>query len=660
MVLVFAAAVLYAATLDNGLQTAELLGGDLITHQYAQVQARPSNAPGYPLFTMGGWAWFHGIRSIMARMGLSQPNPIPILSSYSTLWAILSLWLLYEIVCTATESARRPSGNWPLALLIGLFYSVTYFFWYYATTTEQYSSAIAHTLGILLVFMLWLRQRENLALLYLLALLCGISLAHMLTVAFIVPPVVAAVLWANPSLVRRPKAVIGSIAAALIPLLSYAFVYVRGSRHPEWWGSQQFDSPSHWFWTFIGTAQGREELLWAFEPGRPFLGNGFPTLIEQELSGTILLAGIVGILFLRKPLPFVLYATLTIYAVFSWAYRFGNWYQVILPAYALILIGVGALADRWQTYAYWHARSESAGRRPTTLRTLLSVSPLLLLAVAIIWRFDASLPTADSRDRPDDSGLDRPAVLLDSRLPQGSAVFASVEDALGLQYLSRVWGLRPDVRVVSSQEAGTMLADTPVFATWDAAPTLASEIGDDKQIQKAVVSPDWVMFLPEDGSPSGPEVFQSRSGFIVVDRQISDDVELAGYAVHPAPTGAPVIEAAGPSDDVTLYWRLPQGDWPHGLSVSVRPTVDDEFVADPDNPGGIVQSDRVLPAQLQVVPGQSSDAVIIPDPFRLRFPEAATQEDLGIAVILYRATDAGFENVARLDLPLAARSLLQE
>ena len=41
-----AAGLLYWATLDTGLTPGDLEGGDLITHQYAQVQARPSNAPG--------------------------------------------------------------------------------------------------------------------------------------------------------------------------------------------------------------------------------------------------------------------------------------------------------------------------------------------------------------------------------------------------------------------------------------------------------------------------------------------------------------------------------------------------------------------------------------------------------------------------------------
>src|SRR5215213_9775690 len=95
VVLLALALALYLLTLDNGLTPGELVGGDLITHQYAQVEARPSNAPGYPLYTMGGWAWFHGLRSLSVALGNALPNPILILSSYSTLWAILALGLLY-------------------------------------------------------------------------------------------------------------------------------------------------------------------------------------------------------------------------------------------------------------------------------------------------------------------------------------------------------------------------------------------------------------------------------------------------------------------------------------------------------------------------------------------------------------------------------------
>jgi len=88
-----AVALLYLVTLDNGLRPDELTGGDLITHQYAQVEARPGNAPGYPLYTMGGWLWFHSGKTLLGWI----LNPIQILSAYSGLWSVAALVFLYLI-----------------------------------------------------------------------------------------------------------------------------------------------------------------------------------------------------------------------------------------------------------------------------------------------------------------------------------------------------------------------------------------------------------------------------------------------------------------------------------------------------------------------------------------------------------------------------------
>ena len=86
----------------------ELTGGDLITHQYAQVQGRPSNAPGYPLYTMGGWLWFRAGGWLLSWLF----NPIQILSFYSTLWGLASLFLLYLILL------RISGPQWWLAPLL--------------------------------------------------------------------------------------------------------------------------------------------------------------------------------------------------------------------------------------------------------------------------------------------------------------------------------------------------------------------------------------------------------------------------------------------------------------------------------------------------------------------------------------------------------------
>ena len=657
IVLIIVCLLLYALTLDNGFRPQELEGGDLITHQYAQVEARPSNAPGYPLYTMGGWLWFHGIRMGLRILGNPLPNPIPILSSYSTLWALLALWLFYRILCRTTRDAQAPAGNWPLAWALSLFYAVTYFFWFYATTTEQYSSAVAQTLAIVWVYLVWrekwgagrdgicptppLRHAATppLFTLFLLAFLCGISLAHMLTVAFIVPPLVAVVLWDAPWLLRSLKAVVGALVAALLPLLSYLYVYVRGARHPEWWGAGEWTTTQEWFWTFLSTAQGREELRWGFEPWCGVWDGGFPALMGQELSWPLIVIGLVGIAWLDGRLRLLLYGTLVIYLGFSWMYRCGNWFQVILPAYPLVLMGVAVVGDKIVN-SQW---AMGNGQWVWTRRQ--QVLLLGILGVAIVWRVGASLPQADSRNRAEDVALDRAALLLDQPLPAGIALFAAVDDALALQYLSAIWGIRPDVTVVSSPQAAQWLArGESVFATHEAAVTLRAELPAALPITIQSGRVDWVEF-------SAVKSSQSRSvgdmrPVVEGDILAEEGIALHGYRFEPGPTGAPVHEADAPLD-LTLFWEIKDANWPDGLSISIRPTQHGAFIPDATDPaGGIIQRDSAAPVQGLVGLGEIGIDRLLADAYRLPWPPRAD----GIIVILYRATDAGFENVAEIRL----------
>jgi hypothetical protein len=322
----------------------------------------------------------------------------------------------------------------------------------------------------------------------------------------------------------------------------------------------------------------------------------------------------------RKP-AFVLYGTLAIYLVFNWMYRCGNWYQVILPAYPLILIGMAAAFDHWES-------------RLRARRRWLAYAPLALLVVAIVWRFDASWPQANSRNRPQDTALERAAVLLDQPLPAGAGLFAAVEDALALDYLINIWGLRPDLRVVSSLEAGQLLRNGGiVLTTLDAAPVLLEELPADLSPPRTVLSPDWLAL----GQPP-PNTAPSVSTAVGVVKGVT----LVGYAVKPAPTGAPVTEAA-PAVDVMLFWRV-DGDWPPGLGVSLRPTQAGAFVPDPAT-GGVIQRDAAAPAQGLVTPAPDSPTV---DAHRVPVPNGAD----GIMLIVYQATETGFENLVELPLRL--------
>lgn len=649
-ILLVLAMVLYGLTLDNGLQPGELEGGDLITHHYAQVQARPSNAPGYPLYTMGGWLWFHTIRATLHLGGVAMPNPIPILSSYSTLWALMALGLLYAMLCHLTRSPGQPRGDGWLAALLCAFYAVTYFFWYYATTTEQYSSAIAQTLAIVYLYLRWQdrwQSRDITALttgkarpwladpaiaIIVLAFLCGLALAHMLTVAFLVPPLVLVILWQAPQLLRTLWVVFGAVLAAVLPLVSYLYVYWRGTTHPEWWGSGHWDSPQAWFWAFVSTAQGREELGWGLGAACTFFANGFPELIWQELSWPIVILGLVGIARLEKRLATLLYGTLAIYLAFCWAYRCGNWFQVILPVYPLLLLGIAAWVQEWREHKQWG-------------RVAYSVAMLLLL-LAVGWRFNLSLSAADSRNRPNDSAFDRAALLLAQPLPANAHLFAAVQDALALQYLSAIWQIQPDTQVINSAVAAQVLAaGQPVYSTWEAAATLRAELPAELQATQQAVDPDWVAFVPSTLSlPFAPA--------ITLDQSATIDVVLHGYTVDQAPRSPlaayrQAIDSATDGVILTLFWQPLHATWPAGVSISVRALQGNQPLLDAQ--GSPLQIDRQQPATAlyQLAPGQ-----LIVDPYRLAIPAGAVTQLDTIQILLYRAIDGGFENLAELRLPV--------
>lgn len=637
--------IVYTLTLDTGLQPYELHGGDLITHQYAQVQARPSNAPGYPLYTMGGWLWFHGWHSLLTFIGQPLPNPVPILSSYSTLWALLALWLLYCVLGHLIGHSRQridirvdPWIDTAFCLLLTTFFGLTYFFWYYATTTEQYSSAVAQTLAIFYLYLHWDEDPTRLNRLYWLAFLCGLSLAHMLTIAFIVPPLIAVVLWRSPSLMRNFRAIATCVIAAFLPLASYAYVYLRGALHPQWWGNGDWTTPQQWFWAFVSTTQGRNELSWAFEPGRTFFGNGFPEYVWQELSIPLLLLGLVGIALLPRRHALLLYVTLLIYALFCWAYRFGNWFQVALPAYPLLLLGIAPI------YSWLRDRFGTQAR----LGRILFIAALL---IAITWRVEQSLPRANSRHRAEDTAFDRASILLNQPLPQNAPLFAAVDDSLALSYLSEIWGIQPDVEMVSSRDANELLAASrPVYSVADAAPALLGELTVPTLLDG--LSADWITIAPvESTNLSSTDDAESIASTILY--TITPNLLLIDATAQPAPTGQPLSPPTQPGLDVRLTWQLPTGIWPANLAISLRPTYQDTQLIDPQS-GQTIQQDRSRP-----VYGLWPDApdanlpVTVHDAYRLPLPTAPPQGADGILLIVYTQTESGFTNVAEIPLLLS-------
>jgi hypothetical protein len=595
--------LLYGLTLDDGLRPGELEGGDLITHQYAQVQGRPSNAPGYPLYTMGGWLWYRAGRAVLG----PDANPIRILSSYSTLWALASLALLYALTLELTD--RGAGGNWLLAFLAAGFFGLTYFFWYYAVTTEQYTSSVAWTLAAFLLAFRWERYRRDPYLLAL-AFLFGVGLAHQLTVLLAAPPLLWFVLRTDPGPARRPRLALGTLVLAALPLLSYGFIYQAGARHPEWRGAGQWDSSASWFLSFISTRQGRDELTWTLNP---LWTAEFPGLIVRELGWLGLAAGLAGLATIGRRRAAAVYATLAIYMLFCWVDRMGNWYQVIMPAYALLAAGIGAGADRlWEL-----ARARAGGR-------WLQRALLLGLVTLAASRGLSAYPRADSSGRPEDNGLDPGWAILADNPTEDARIFATQAEAAALHYLGTVWGARPDLQPVGAAEArGALARSQSLAATVAALPLAGSELG---ALRYSAWGPN-LIGLATDASHSPPAAWAaSRPRGPANSHDFGDGIRLADARAVPNP--------AANRWDVRLVWeavRKPERDW----SVSVRLGTGDAdlALADAAHPvAGASPTSSWLPGEM------------VGDAYGLALTGDAAPDRL--SVILYRRDATGeFENL---------------
>ncbi|MER2599760.1 MAG: DUF2723 domain-containing protein [Caldilineales bacterium] len=610
--LLLAALILYLATLDNGLRVDELAGGDLITHQYAQVQARPGNAPGYPLYTLGGWLWFHGWRALLG----PHANATAILSGYSTLWALPALALLYALLWHATR-------RWPLALLFSCFYAVTYFFWYYAVSSEQYASAVAQTLALIWLAWRWEAlvtaqgggsSRGSDRLLLGMALLLGLSLAHMITVAVIGPPLLAFIISRQPGVLRRGRLIAAAIGVALLPLLSYAFIYLRGDQHPEWRGAGEWPTTWAWFTDFISTGQGRAELTWTLHP---LWVNGFPGLIVRELGWIVLVAGLMGLLLLPRRRGLLLGGSLALYLALSFIDRQGNWFQVIMPAYPLLVIAAARLIETlWRT---------AERRWPTHLAGGVMTALLLLL---VLTRAAQSWPETNQRNQTEDHALDAGQAILASAPAADAAVVATDEEARSLLYLTVISGARPDVTSVNSVAARALLTEgsRPLYVTVSAAPLLHSEIGIPVHLGGAgdrliAVRAEPVVALPADAQ--------------AVEQIAGDGLMLAG-----------VQFSSTIPWKVRLYWRA---DSPisHDWSISVRPTVQGQPLA--DGAGGIVLRDALHPVQGAYPMSAWTTGEVVADDYTIALPESAQPD--GVQVVVYRALpEGGFENLAVLQV----------
>jgi len=128
--------------------------------------------------------------------------------------------------------------------------------------------------------------------------------------------------------------------------------------------------------------------------------------------------------FLGRRRAIFLCSTLGIYFFFSWGYRFGNWFQVIIPAYPIFIIGITAAIAKFSDWLLKQRSSPQFNKYGRFTRQFIlhhSSFIIFILVGLLIYRFAASFPDANQRNRSTDTGLDPGWAIINDR-PDSPAV----------------------------------------------------------------------------------------------------------------------------------------------------------------------------------------------------------------------------------------------
>ena len=282
-----------------------------------------------------------------------------------------------------------------------------------------------------------------------------------------------------------------------------------------------------------------------------------------------------------------------------------------MPVYALLALGLAAGAG-WLTRRY-PSRGVYAGL-------------LAALFALTLYRGAVSYPQADSSNRPDDTGLAPAWAIVADDPPAGTPVLATLPEAVSLDYLSEIWGVRPDLKAITSREAAALLPHGPVAVTRFALPIVPAEVSPEARYSAiggtlALIS-------------SGPAT-ELLPGLVPWTHDFGDQLRLLG--------GKLSTRAATGERVVLLDWlalRPPERDW----SVSVRLGQGGQQIAQQDHPHpvwGAYPTARWLPGE------------VVGDAYTFDLPPEAQPDEL--TVILYRPDGAGgFENLDAATFPLVA------
>ena len=441
---------------------------------------------------------------------------------------------------------------------------------------------------------------------------------------------------------QRPRLIFKAVGLAGLPLLSYAYIYIRGAQHPEWRGAGQWPSAWAWFIDFLTIRQGRDELA----PGLAFdlfATEEFPALIWQELTWPIFLGGLLGLVCLGGRRAIFLYVTLAIYLLFSWGYRFGNWFQVIIPAYPIFIIGFAAGIEALKR------RFESTNRTQQKqmwerYQRFSSILIVLLLVSLLIYRLITNYPLANQRDLALDTGLD-PGWLILADQPETPALISSdYEEQVALQYLGAIWQNAPGLYATMPGDLNPPFEqETPETAIYI---SRRAAVAAPEAIHQALypqAAGEQLIALGDQPLTTLPE-----GDVVTLDLDFGPKLKLIGWEPVKPSMGTETPPGALPATwQIALYWQTTE-PLEEDYTISVRPLANgqlisvagEDIIQDHKPVWGLYPTPRWRPGE------------IVRDAYALNLPPDIQPEAMHI--IVYKITDAGFANLADQIVKLTA------
>jgi len=414
-ILGLAAFVLYAAGASQTIYVGD--SGELVTAAATLGIPHPS---GYPLYVLLGWLWIH-----LAAVG-SAAFRMSLFSAACAAGAVAGMHLL----------VRRSTGSRVAGLFAAGLLAVGPSFWSQANVQRVYALGILLLVAVLALVNQWLETRD-IRWLAAAALVTGLGASNHTVMGVIGIAIGVAVLFDEPALLRRPRAIAACVGSAIVGLLPYLYLPLRSRQNPllDWGNPETLDA-------FFAVVSRRDfwnrRYLESAADLVPILGDWLAS-VGIELLGIGAILAIVGVRVARRfgwpaSLPLaVVVANVVAVALHGSRSDLFVWHRYYLPSYtALVLLAGLGLATLLPRLGRW---------APAVLAVPL------LAAIVAYPRWDRSgYRIADDFART-----------LLSTLPPGAHLAASDDNVLFvLIYLKKVEGLRPDVDLVLQGVGGEL------------------------------------------------------------------------------------------------------------------------------------------------------------------------------------------------------------